>query len=289
MESQTQQIAPIAKNPTGLILTEQLINKPQLAILSENFPKLKNTDANELSKLINYLLTILNIQRPNDEETIELMDYQMLLVGDLLRTKFGNLTIPEVQEAFKMYVAREFPSLKIFRVFDSIAIGEVLTAYRDYRDEMLHVYNTKKMNLLINKPKDYSEEEKQQIRNEFLMVLFDEIKEKGYSDDVYHLWTDEVGNLTIFAKKVNTTVTDDQKKEIYKTELEFYINQKKGDVALSRSPAARIILEDIKRMAENNEIIKVVQNRCRCIIACKYLKNHLADFEQFKMAIYGLE
>ena len=138
------------KKDMNLTLIAQL-PRPNLAVLNEDFPKVKNTDAREVSGLINYIIGVLNIKTFDDADEIKKMNVQMLLVGDLIRSKFGNLTIPEIKEAFKMYVSKEL-DLKVFRMLDCIAVGEVLTAYTDFRNQILQVYESKKRNLLIVDP-----------------------------------------------------------------------------------------------------------------------------------------
>lgn len=136
------------------------LNRPALAILNEDYPKVRNSNVSEISELLNFILSILNIQKANDIFEIEKMDRQMLLVGDLIRTKFGNLTIPEIKESMKMYVSKEFPDLKVFRILDCISIGEVLKAYTNYRNETLRIYSHKKNNAM-NQPNELTAEEKE--------------------------------------------------------------------------------------------------------------------------------
>lgn len=118
-------------------------NKPTLARLSEDFPKIRNfTSTAQLDDVVNYMVTILNIKVSNDAEIREL-NKQMVMILQLLRNKFGSLTAEEVKEAFQMYVAHEF-DIKVFRLLDCVAVGEVLNAYTNYRNERLRAYNEKK-------------------------------------------------------------------------------------------------------------------------------------------------
>lgn len=84
----------------------------------------------------------MNIKVSNETENRDLQ-IQMLVVMDFIKSKFGNLTIPEIQEAFKMYVAREFPQIKVFRILDCVSVGEVLDAYKSFRNESLRIYSPK--------------------------------------------------------------------------------------------------------------------------------------------------
>lgn len=132
-------------------------NKPALARLSEDFPKIRNfTTTAQLDEVVNYMVTILNIKVSNDAEIREL-NKQMVMILQLLRNKFGSLTAEEVKEAFQMYVAHEF-DIKVFRLLDCVAVGEVLNAYTNYRNERLRAYNEKKTAEAQKQPEPTPEE-----------------------------------------------------------------------------------------------------------------------------------
>lgn len=262
------------------------LSRPTLAVLNEDFPKVRSIQAKEeINGLLNFLITILNIKVSSDDEKLQL-DKQMILIFDLIKTKYGSLTVPEIKEAFKMYVSKEFPEIKVFRMLDCIVVGEILTAFTDFRNESLRVYDAKKQSLL-NKPSEISEEEKQAIRNDFLMLIFEDLKTKGYSQDIWQLWEKDTKTkeLTEFANKVNDTVTNAQKKEMYNSELKLYLSQIKAEAEGSRLHSARWVVTNAADQIRKNLKINVVVNRCRCLIGSKYLNDHLADFETFKKAI----
>lgn len=128
--------------PLNLALT-----KPTLAVLNEDYPKLRRCDANQIEELINFILTIMNIRVEDTPEAKQEMKTQMFLVGDLLRTEFGSsVTIPEVKQAFKMYVSKKL-NVRVFRLLDCIAVGEVVSAYIEHREAQLEVYSEKKLRL----------------------------------------------------------------------------------------------------------------------------------------------
>lgn len=252
-------------------------NRPALAILNEDYPKVKNTTANDLSDLINYLINILNIQRPSNEDTVREMNQQMLLVGDLIRTKFGYLTIPEIKEAFKMYVSREFPQIKVFRLLDCVSIGDVLFAYTEFRSESLKIYSEKKQ-ALLNALIMPSDEDKKQIREQFLKVVFDELVSEGFCQDAFQLFFD-----LEMSGKIKPTI--DEKKALYAKELKKYIPAEKEEIKSKGGLSAKSLLADFQKRIDSGKPLTYVQNRCRSIMACEYLKNHLTDFETFKKAI----
>ena len=102
----------------------------------------------------------------------------MLFILDFIKDKFGDLTAEEIKQAFKMYVAKEFPDIKVFRILDSIVVGDVLNAFREYRNESLRTYSQKKQ-LLLTQEVPISESEKKEIRKNLLKLIQKEIKENN--------------------------------------------------------------------------------------------------------------
>jgi hypothetical protein len=143
-----QELTTQTKSSTDLALPKQ--SKPLLAVINEDYPKIRSiTSVEPFDSLINYLITILNIKTTSEQEKKDL-NVQMLVVLDFIKTKFSSLTIEEVKEAFKMYVSKEFPEIKVFRMLDCVVVGEVLNAYVDFRNESLRVYDNKKKQLPLN-------------------------------------------------------------------------------------------------------------------------------------------
>lgn len=261
-------------------------SKPNLAVLNEDFPKLKNVvSKEETNNLMNYILAILNIKVSSPEEKAELNN-QMIVIHDFLKTKFGHLTIPEIREAFKMYVAKEFVDVKVFRLLDCVSVAEVLTAYINFRNDSLRVYDDKKR-LLLAEAETTSEEQKKEIRNNFLKQIFEDLKARGYSGDIWILWEKDFNTkeLTDFANKVNATVTNSEKRDLYAREERLYMQQIKSEMLTSRLQSAKWVVENATRQIKENQKINSVINRCRCLIGSKYLKDYLTDFLEFKKQI----
>lgn len=262
-------------------MTQLELSKPTLAKLNEDYPKVKNVIAAlEIEDLMNFLVRILNIKTASAEEQDHL-DFQMPIILDFIKSKFGMLTIPEIKEAFKMYVAREFADIKVFRILDCVVVGEILGAYRNFSIESLRVYDAKKQKLL-QEPTGASDLEKKAIRKEFLKVVFEDLIAKGYCDNLWLLWHDADGNLTNLAKKLNARTTEIEKKVLYKKESEFHLEQLKGEQMISRRNTAKLATEDFVRQMQSNQPNRIVVNRCRNITASNYLKRFLTDFEEFK-------
>lgn len=253
-------------------------SRPSLAVLNEDFPKLRDIkNTQDTDGLINYLLTILNIKVSSEDEAKDLK-IQMLVVSDFLKSKFGTLTIEEIKEAFKMFVAREFPNIKVFRILDCVSIGEVLNAYVDFRNESLRNYESKKQ-LLLEKPKEVSEEEKKKIRDQFLKMVFEDLKVNGYSDDAWQLFSD----LELSGK---IKMSDLDKKILYKQQEEKFIEREKFEISRNNSGVKKQIqLKNFKEKLKIGKPLIQIQNKCRSIVASEFLKKHIDDFETFKKVI----
>lgn len=248
-----------------------------MAILSEDYPKLREIHNNsETDALINYLLTILNIKVSNENEAKDLQ-IQMLVVSDFLKSKFGFLTVEEIKEAFKMFVAREFPEIKVFRILDCVAIGEVLQSYTNFRNESLRTYIDKKQ-VLLSAPPPKTDEEKKQIRLRFIEMLYEEIKKDKFSDSAWLLY-DELYN----SGKIK--ITDEEKKELYNKQLLVFSTEQRLEISKKPAILHKSLFEDLKKRIQSGNPIEVVKNKCKNIIVCDYLKNNMYDFETFKNSI----
>ena len=233
-------------------------------------------DVSETDALINYLLTILNIKVSNEQDAKDLQ-IQMLVVSDFLKSKFGFLTVPEIKEAFKMFVAREFPDIKVFRILDCVSIGEVLQAYTEFRNESLRTYSQKKQNALSAAP-EFTPEQKKETREKFIVMLYEEIKKDKFSDSAWLLY-DELYN----SGKIK--ITDEEKKELYNKQLLVFATEQRTEIAKKSTILSKSLLQDLNKRIQSGNPIEVVKNKCKNIIVSNYLKNNMYDFETFKNSI----
>lgn len=116
---------------------------------------------------MDYILILLGIKIDlnNLEEKNNHIE-KMIIIGDFMKKKFGDLTTEEVKEAFRMYVAREFPKIKPFRIIDPLNVGEVLNAFVIYSNDHLKIYRDKKSLLAEkNKEKELAEKNEKAFNN----------------------------------------------------------------------------------------------------------------------------
>lgn len=252
-------------------------SKPNLAVLNEDFPKLKNViSKEETNNLMNYLLAVLNIKVSTPEEKMELNN-QMIVVHDFLKSKFGNLTIPEIREAFKMYVAREFEGVKVFRMLDCVSVGEVLTAYTNFRNESLRVYDSKKKKILEVLPEQTESQKAAHFEN-LLKLVFKDLTESGFSSDAWLLFSklEDSGKLKM---------TLEEKKVLYFKQLRIYEIEEQAEIRGKYGINSKTFLQDLHNKITDKKPVGSVVNKCRSITASNYLKNHIQDFETFKKIV----
>lgn len=245
-----------------------------LAKLCEDFPKVRNVViASEIEDLIDYLIRILSIKTSNKEEQDNL-DFQIPLILDFIKTKFGNLTIPEIKEGFKMYVAKEFPELKVFRMLDCVAVGEVLAAYLHFRNESLRVYDSKKKKILEATPEPTESEKAAHFEN-LLKMIFNDLTEKGFSSDAWLLFSklEESGKLIM---------TLEEKKALYFKQLRIYEIEEQAEIRSKHGINSKTFLQDLHNKITDKKPVGSVVNKCRSITASNYLKNYIQDYETFK-------
>lgn len=252
-------------------------SKPILAKLNEDYPKVKSIiDLSEITDLMDFLLRILNIKTSSQDDQDNL-DFQMPIILDFIKTKFGILTIPEIKEAFKMYVANEFSGIKVFRILDCIVVGEILTAFVNFRNESLRLYDSKKR-MLLEAPPEVSEIQKNDIRERFLKSIFNELTEKGFSQNAWHLF-----EKLELSGKIKISVED--KRTLYFKELRNYEIEEKAEIRGKYTTNSKAFLRDLEDKIKGKGTIGSVVNRCRSITASNYLKNHIQDFETFQKEI----
>jgi len=155
-----------------------------LAVINEDYPKVRTViDKNAIQGLFQYILAILNI-KANSKEEQDNLDFQMPIILDFIKTKFGSLTVPEIKEAFKMYVAKDFGHKDIFRTLDTIVVSDVLNCFVGYRGDALRTYS-QKVQLLKNKPNEMTEQEKKDLMTDAIINKFERYKETKEIDEPF--------------------------------------------------------------------------------------------------------
>lgn len=218
----------------------------------------------------------MSIKVASEEEKLQL-DKQMVLIFDLIKTKFGSLTVPEIREAFKMYVVKEFPELKVFRILDCVVVADVLNAFKEFRNDSLRTYDFKKQKLL-HQPQSMSEEEKNKYHLQLLRNVFDDLKEKGFSSDGWLIYEK-------LEKKALITISVKEKKEMYAKQVKIHLAETIKETTQRHFHSAKTVIDDLRNKIDQGKIIGSVANKCKSILVSDFLKNYLDNFEDFKKII----
>lgn len=185
-----------------------------------------------------------------------------------------RLTAGEIYLAHKMAMTRELlqENGKEFDLMPELSINttaKILSAYQKHKIEN-ETYQKAKDNLKksLMPKKLITESEKQQTRNEFLKIVFDDLQNKGFSDDAYLLYNE----CEIEIKKEYSNF-DDYKIKLYNIELAKYKNdiQKKNNLQIAKRKLQELELSNA-----------VVVNKCKSILVSNHLKN-IDDFEILKI------
>lgn len=232
---------------------------------------------NTKTKLTDDLFRLLQVREKNKD-----MDKDWLLF--LTSTpKFNKLTPGEIYHAFKMTLARELRDSKneeinLLPELSNSATGKVLTAYLEWK-RLNDEYQLAKSRLRIVS-NETTEESKQKAQQDFIQMVFDEIQSKGFSSDGW-LLMDKLENKLLVPAAV--------KKRLYRLKMRQYLEELKQDVMIQgRRPHHVQLLEDIQKKAAEGKLSGVVQNRCRSVVVCNYLKR-FKTFDEFKKEVDGLE
>lgn len=245
-------------------------------MLKENNEKWKTVTADVKEDCLDFMLEILNIKIVEDEDQ-DAIDRQLILVADLITRHFSNLTAEEVKEAMRMYVARKFPEVKVFRLIDCVSIGEILTAYIEFRNQAIQPFLIKRQNLL-NAPIEKSESEKQKIFDEFVEMVYNEVLEKGFCDDAWYLFKQLENN-----KKIN--VSNEEKTELYKKELAIYVPLERQRILKQNLLNGKHLVKEFEKTYEGKKRPVYVQNRCRSILVSKLIKESIKSIEELQNAL----
>lgn len=219
------------------------------------------------------MLDILNI-KVLDEEEQNHIDRQMVLIADIIGYQFSNLTPAEIKEAFKLYVSKKFADVKVFRLIDCVAVGEILNAYIEYRNQTVEPFLLKRQSLL-NAPIEKSEDEKKQIFNDFVKMVYDEVLEKGYCEEAWYLF-----KKLEYNKKIE--ISNEEKTELYKKELAIYVPAERQRIIKQNPLNGKHLVREFEKTYEGKKRPVYVQNRCRSILVSKFIKESIKSLEELQ-------
>lgn len=241
------------------------------ASIQQSHPEIK-------TKLSNDLMRLLQVREKNEGMA---EDWILFMATT---PKFSSLRPGEVYQAFKMAMSRELLDAdgKEINLLPELSINttsKILISYFEWKKTNPEYQTAKEHLLKLNQPTGPSDEELLKIREEFLLSTFKDITEHGHCADAWLLY-DEIQEMI--------PQTIEQKKNLYKQQEFIYLQELKYDAAKNIGRKKYLeVYENAQNKSKEGKLFAVVQNRCRAIMVCSYLKQFKNDYQQFKNAING--
>ncbi len=200
-----------------------------------------------------------------------------------ISTSNFKVTAGEIYLAFRMALSREIlddkgNEIDLFPELSNNTTGKVIAAYIRYK-EANSVYQSAKENLkkLCAPKNDFTEADKETLRQNYLISVFNDLQENGFSNIAYHLYQE-----LIDAKKIE--VSDSRKKEVYKKQLQLFMLEEKRTIKTKDAIVAKNLLKELQRKIDSGVKFEYVKNQSKSFIVSEYLKGFLT-FEEFKKAL----
>lgn len=174
----------------------------------------------------------------------------------MIFSRYSGLSLQEIDFAFRhnRYSGEPIPH---YQQFNAEYVSLVLNRYKAYIKQIRVENNISLSNIQIDRT--FTEEEKSKIHEEFLLLVYNEIKLNNFYDSAFFLW-DEIKNKHMKPPQLLQRLFLVQKSKYLKTKPKNFNLDKEGGK-------------------------KTVQNICRSIVVSNYLKKHLSDFETFKKSL----
>lgn len=186
-----------------------------------------------------------------------------------------NISIEEIDLAFQNERFNLYPNKsKHYNFFSIDYYVEIITKYKDWKQEMMITHNIQIDNKTITLPQQSETtliEEKKETTRQFITQIFNNIKSKknDYIDFVsYTLYEDFLEHKLIVISNKDKTI-------LYQKMLDAYLREKKQDLRKTSKIYAKqkiqSFLQDFNAKKSKNAI---VINRCKAYLVCKSLKEH---------------
>lgn len=237
-------------------------------IIAKSEPEVKLNLADDVMRL-------LNVRERNSEMAKDWLIF--------ISTSNFKITAGEVYLAFKMAISREIldsngKEIDLFPELSNNTTGKVISAYLKHKKESLQYQLSKdKLKSLKTPVNEITEIEKQELRENLLKMICSEIKETGFSNDAWHLYSELER-----CGKINPSPAE--KSKLYKEQLRIYELEEKRRIKTKFS--LKNATPHINRLMEKvagKQLLESVSNKCRSIVASNYLKQFTNDYETFKI------
>lgn len=235
-------------------------------IIAKSEPEVKLNLADDVMRL-------LNVRDRNSEMS---KDWLIFISSSNFKVTAG-----EIYLAFQMAMSREIlddkgKEIDLFPELSNNTTGKVISAYIRHKKESLQYQLSKdKLKALKSPENSFSEKDKLQIRENLIVLVYDEIIKTGFSSDAHHFFSD-------LESKGKIDLSVEAKKDLYKRQLKVYEMEEKAFIRgkYKASLSARY-LNELSDKITGKTPVESVSNKCRSILASNYLYA-FRNFETFK-------
>jgi hypothetical protein len=235
----------------------------------EKIQKLK-TDPNFVFLVIGWITqTSLLMQIKNPVDTIVKQD-----IINMLTSYWSVLSFEDLIKAFELERFGAYPErTEHFQLFDSNYVSQILKKYQSWKQENKIQLNIEKKSKVENQ--EVSEEQKKAIRQEFLKMVYDEIKKTGYCHDARHLFFElqESGKMII---------SDSIKKDLYKKQYDKELFSLKAQNLKTPSNQLKERIKTMESLNADGKFVKTVVENCRAISVCDFLSDYIESYQEFE-------
>ncbi len=235
-------------------------------IIAKSEPEVKLNLADDVMRL-------LNVRDRNSEMS---KDWLIFISSSNFKVTAG-----EIYLAFQMAMSREIlddkgKEIDLFPELSNNTTGKVISAYIRHKKESLKYQLSKdKLKALKSPENSFNEKDKLQIRENLIVLVYDEIVKTGFSSDAHHFFSD-------LEAKGKIELSVEAKKDLYKRQLKVYEMEEKAFIRnkYKASLSARYLNELADKITGKTPV-ESVSNKCRSILASNYLYA-FRNFETFK-------
>ena len=239
-------------------------------IIAKSAPEVKLNLADDVMRL-------LNVRERNSEMAKDWLIF--------ISTSNFKITPGEIYLAFKMAISREIldsngKEIDLFPELSNNTTGKVISAYIRHKKESLQYQLSKdKLKALKSPVNELTDLQKEALRENMLLMIYDEISNLGFSSSAWHLYLD----LELAGK---LKPTPEEKNKLYKEQLRIYEVEEKAIIRNKHSiTMSKPYLNNLADKITGKKPVESVSNKCRSILVSKHMKKFIADFETFKTQI----
>lgn len=243
-------------------------------IIAESEPDVKLNLADDVMRL-------LNVRERNSEMA---KDWLLFISSSNFKVTAG-----EIYLAFKMAISREIldsneKEIDLYPELSNNTTGKVISAYiRHKKNNLQYQLSKDKLKALKSPVNELTENEKLELHNNLLKLIFEDIKVSGFSCDAWHIYP----NLELSGK---IKPSAEEKTKLYKEQLRIYEIEEKALIRNKYSiTMSKPYLNNLTDKITGKKPVESVSNKCRSILVSKYMKQFIADFETFKKQLENYE